>query len=163
MKVVSAWAGICAYAAIAALTTGIACSKEPVRSQLAEPAVANSQPPAHAKIPLTPEQRARESLRIADVQIRNLEDSRDRAMDPSVASAIDRQIVDVSRHRDSVLADLAGKDRARLEPDLSNLERAMQSAAVTAPQARPPITIQPGTEPTSTTSAGGYLTLPPQR
>jgi len=156
-------ARLCACAAVAVLSSGVACSKEQVRGQSAEPAVANLQPPAQTKTPLTPEQRAHELLPMADVQIRDLQDSRDAARDPSATSAIDRQIVAVSHYRDSVLADLAARNRVQLEPDLSNLERAMQSAAVTAPQAAPPAVIRPRTYPTATTSAGGYLTVPPQR
>jgi hypothetical protein len=115
--------------------------------------------------PLTREQQAHELLRVADVQIRDLQDSRATAKDLSSVSAIDHQIVTISRGRDSVLADLGGGQPAgRLQADVSNLERAMQSVALTAPQAPlppPPVVAPARREPPDLIKPGGSIALPP--
>jgi hypothetical protein len=161
MRVVSLWA----FAAVSVLSTTVACSKEELPSQpAAEPVASTTQALPPAQGPVTREQRARELLRLANVQIRDLQDSRAAARDPSTASAIDREIVAVSHYRDEVLADLGGKQSSPwLEVDLSNLERAMQSAAVTAPQAAPPAMVQRRTQTRREFSPGGYLLIPPNR
>jgi hypothetical protein len=127
---------------------------------------AQAEPP-----PRTREERARELIQAAQLQIRDLEDMRAVSTDDAQRLAIDRQIVAVSRLRDAVLADLGGSDAderaytARLDVDLSRLERAMQSAAATAPQAPSP-QIPPVVPPIGRrdgTPGGGHESMPPYR
>ena len=106
----------------------------------------------------TPRARAQELVQAAEIQIRDLEDIRAASTDLATSVAIDQQIVTVSRYRDAVLADLGEPQSLRLDADASNLRRAMQSAAVTQPQAPDIPPIQGQDRP-----PGGAEALPPAR
>jgi len=106
----------------------------------------------------TPRARAQELVEAAEIQIRDLEDIRAASNDLATSVAVDQQIVSVSRYRDAVLADLGEPQSPRLDADASNLRRAMQSAAVTQPQA-PDIPLIQGQD----RPPGGAEALPPAR
>jgi hypothetical protein len=109
--------------------------------------------------PLARGERARELVQAAQLQIRDLEDIRAASISDAQGAAIDRQMATVSRLRDAVLADL-GTDTAQLDVDLPRLERAMQSAAATAPAISPAL---PPIERRDSAPGGGYELFPPER
>jgi hypothetical protein len=66
--------------------------------------------------------------------------------DPAMRATLDRQIVEIERRRDAVLADGTGpaaqRNDRRLRVEMTNLEHALQAGAATLPQAPPVPPIQ---------------------
>jgi hypothetical protein len=144
-------------------TSTAARQAEPALSEPTAPLATPAAAPL-AQPPLTREEQTHELLQMAEVQIRDLQDSRAAATDPSRVATIDHQIATVSRYRDSVLADLGGQQPSpRLDADISNLQRAMQTAALTAPQAPLSTPVAPRIEVRPLQKPGGYIAYPPIR
>jgi hypothetical protein len=82
------------------------------------------------------EKRALELVRLADIQIHDLENSRAASVDDARRASIDEHVAAIARYRDTVLADLT-EQSPLLAEDVSSLERTMQSAALSMPQVPP--------------------------
>jgi Flp pilus assembly protein TadD len=111
---------------------------------------------------LTPQQRVNDTLVAADYQIQTLEEMRGHTNDPGTLGAIDHQVSTITLRRDALLADLSSAnwrpDDPRVSADVTNLEREMQAAAATQPQAPSPPEIQ-----RRGSASGGYGSYPPFR
>jgi hypothetical protein len=149
-----------AWGAVALSATNLGCSSHvsstaPPRSTMGVTAP-QGQPPAPTA--RQREERAQELIRLADLQIHDLENSRAAANGRGRTAGIDEQIVAVARYRDTVLSSLAEQSPS-LQEDMSNLERAMQSAALSTPQVP---ALRPSQPSQDDMRPGGY-TLPPTR
>jgi hypothetical protein len=104
----------------------------------------------------------RELIVHADVELQNLNSIRARTADPAARVSIDGQIASITKWRDAVQVDAmappGSPDRARLDADQANLQRAMVAGAAAMPQAPSPAPLQ---RRDSTPGAGGGL--PPSR
>jgi hypothetical protein len=114
---------------VAPLAAVVGCSSQQGNARLPHAAgagVAEAQPPNAESDPV---ERAHELIQAAGLEIRNLQDMQAAALDSGTAHALHGHIVDVTRSRDAVLADLSPYNRSELKADVTNLESAVQAAA----------------------------------
>jgi hypothetical protein len=133
---------LCFLALAAAPAFALACENE---ENQAPPKVAQPQQPQAPSV----EQRARSLLLAADLQLRDLRESRDQITDPDRREAIANQIVALSMGRDRLMGDLAagGPDTGVLERDLSNLQRVMHAKGAAETQPTRPAPRRPTPQP----------------
>jgi hypothetical protein len=156
-------------AGAAALLAGVAAggctttSKTPAPRQEEQAKAAPAATMAQAGPPKGLRARARELVEAAGVELADLSDIR-RAHegDPAMRAGLDRQIAELERRRDAVLADSSlpssPPNDARLRVETANLQRALAAGASTLPQAPPVPPIQ-----RRESGPAGSEALPPPR
>lgn len=158
---------VAACAAVALAPGLLGCSSGENQAPPPRVGVTSAQPqpqlqPQPQPQPPSVQQRAREALLAARLEIQDLQQMSKATRDLDEHDVIARQMAAVRMRRDALLAELAASNGRpndpRVRASVDDLERAMRAAAATRPQApqTPPLERQPS-------APGGYEAYPPSR